>query len=131
MLSTVTLGDAKLTVQDRAPARCSGSSSATSSASSLLVAARCSPLIVAIGGIYAVAAADGRHGRRRHCSTLFQSGTLNVALLIVVYLVVLGAFGLLAEIILGFGWWRLLARGATIANPDSLRTVRPPPKTAR
>jgi len=55
---------------------------------------------------------------------MFQSGTLNVALLIVAYLVVLGAFGMLAEVVLSFGWWRLLARGASLSNPDSLRSVR-------
>ena len=37
---------------------------------------------------------------------------------------VLGAFGMLAELILSLGWWKLLAKGATIANPDSLRTVQ-------
>ena len=41
-----------------------------------------------------------------------------------IYLIVLGAFGMLAELILGFGWWRLLARGASISNPDALRTVQ-------
>jgi hypothetical protein len=55
---------------------------------------------------------------------MVQSGTTNVILLILAYLVVLGLLGLLAEIILAFGWWKLLARASTIANPDSLRTVR-------
>ena len=49
---------------------------------------------------------------------------MNVALLVVGYLVVLGILGMLAEIILAFGWWRLLARGTTISNPDSLRSVK-------
>ena len=55
---------------------------------------------------------------------MFSSGTTNVALLILVYLVVLGAFGMLAELILSFGWWKMLARGSSISNPDSLRTVQ-------
>jgi hypothetical protein len=55
---------------------------------------------------------------------MFQSGSLNVALLILVYLVILGAFGLLSEIIVRFGWWKLVASGATITNPDALGTVR-------
>ena len=31
--------------------------------------------------------------------------------------------GMLAELILGLGWWKLLARGATIEKPESLSTV--------
>lgn len=80
--------------------------------------------LIAIGGIYAIAAADGQTPDAAALVALFQSGTVNVALLIGVYLVVLGAFGLLAEIILAFGWWKLLANGATIADPDSLHSVR-------
>ena len=45
-------------------------------------------------------------------------------LLIIAYLVILGAFGMLAELILSFGWWKMLARGSSISNPDSLRTVQ-------
>jgi hypothetical protein len=56
--------------------------------------------------------------------SMFQSGTTNVVLLIIAYLVVLGAFGMLAELILAFGWWKLLVRGATITNPDSLHSVK-------
>jgi hypothetical protein len=59
---------------------------------------------------------------------MFQSGTTNVILLVIVYLDILGAFGMLAELILGFGWWKLLALGATISNPDSLRTVKSTPE---
>ena len=55
---------------------------------------------------------------------MFSSGTTNVVLLIVTYLVILGAVGMLAELILSFGWWVLLARGASISNPDSLRSVQ-------
>jgi hypothetical protein len=31
---------------------------------------------------------------------------------------------MLAELILSFGWWKMLARGSSISNPDSLRTVQ-------
>ena len=37
-------------------------------------------------------------------------------------------FGLLAEVILALGWWKLLARSTTIANPDSVRSVRAAPE---
>ena len=78
---------------------------------------------IVIASIYAVASSQGATGSDA-IVTLFQSSTTNVALLILAYLVVLGAFGLLAELILACGWWRLLARSATITNPDSVRTVR-------
>ena len=42
--------------------------------------------------------------------------------------VVLGAFGMLAELVLRYGWWRLLARGSSIVNPDSIRTARSAPE---
>jgi hypothetical protein len=35
---------------------------------------------------------------------------------------------LLFEIILALGWWKLLARSASIANPDSLHAVRATPE---
>ena len=72
---------------------------------------------------YAVASSQGATGSDA-IATLFQSSTTNVVLLILAYLVVLGAFTLLAELILAYGWWRLLARSASISNPDSLKTVR-------
>ena len=78
---------------------------------------------IVIASIYAVASSQGATGSDA-IVTLFQSSTTNVALLILAYLVVLGAFGLLAELILAYGWWRLLARSATVTNPDSVRTVR-------
>ncbi len=80
--------------------------------------------ILAVGGIYALATAHTHELSSAAVASVFQSGTLNVALLIFVYLVVLGAFGLLSEIIVRFGWWKLVAGGTTISNPDSLRTVR-------
>lgn len=74
-------------------------------------------IIVASGVGSAVQGADG-------LAMAFQSGTLNVVLLIGAYLVVLGTFGLLSEVIIGFGWWRLLARSARIENPQSIATVK-------
>ena len=61
--------------------------------------------------------------------TLCASGAMSlpvaiVVLLIAAYLVVLGTFGLLSEVIIGFGWWRLLARSARIENPQSIATVK-------
>ncbi len=80
--------------------------------------------LIAVGTIFAMADSGSKSAGTVAVLSAFQSGTFNVVLLIAAYLVVLGIFGLLSEIILNFGWWRLLARNATIANPDSLRTIR-------
>jgi uncharacterized membrane protein YjgN (DUF898 family) len=84
--------------------------------------------LLAIGGVFEAAAAAGGDRDTAAVAAMFQSSGLNVALLVGVYLVVLGAFGLLSEIVLGFGWWKLLARGAVVENPDSLRSVRAAPE---
>jgi hypothetical protein len=55
---------------------------------------------------------------------MFGSGTANVAALIAIYLIVLGAFGMLAELILSLGWWKLIARGTTITNAESLANAK-------
>ena len=53
-----------------------------------------------------------------------QSSWIVLVGLILGYLVVFGTLGLLGEVFLGCGYWMLVARGATIANVESLRTVR-------
>ncbi len=53
-----------------------------------------------------------------------QASWINVALLIFSYLTSIGLFALMGEVFLGYGYWMLVARGATISNADSLRTVR-------
>ena len=123
MLSTVSLGDAKLTLRIGTGALFGQFVTYVLAVAALLIVLAITALI-AIGGIYAAAAAKGDAPDGEALVSTFQSGTLNVALLIGIYLIVLGAFGLLAEVILSFGWWRLLARGAEISNPDSLRSVR-------
>lgn len=56
-------------------------------------------------------------------ANIAQSGWLAIAGLILGYLVVIGAFALMGEVFLGYGYWMLVARGATISDADSLRTV--------
>jgi uncharacterized membrane protein YjgN (DUF898 family) len=123
MLSTVSLGEAKLTLKIGTGALFGQFVAYVFAVAALLIVLALTALI-AIGGIYAAAAAKGDAPDGEALVSMFQSGTLNVALLIFIYLIVLGAFGMLAELILSFGWWRLLTRGAEISNPDSLRSVR-------
>ena len=121
MLSTVTLGDARIEVKLRS-GRLFGQFVAYAVAVVVLVAVLALIATFALAAVYAAANAQGS-GVSAAAAALVQSGTWNAVALVVVYLVVLGAFGLLHEIILRLGWWRLLASGASIVNPDSLRTI--------
>jgi uncharacterized membrane protein YjgN (DUF898 family) len=124
MLSTISLGAAKLNVRVTA-GRLFVLYVGYLIGVVVLLVVLAAAAIVTVGGIYAAASGGGKEAVSAHqLATMFQSGTLNVALLILVYLVVLGAFGLLSEIILRFGWWKLLAGGTTITNPDALSAVR-------
>ena len=122
MLSTVSCGEARLSVKIGTGALFGQFVAYVFAVLGVLLLLLLTAALV-LGGVYAVASAGGKADASSMIS-MFQSGTLNVALLIIAYLIVLGAFGMLAEIILGFGWWRMLARGTTITNPDTLRTVR-------
>jgi uncharacterized membrane protein YjgN (DUF898 family) len=53
-----------------------------------------------------------------------QTGWVNSLLLIFSYLASVAVFALMGEVFLGYGYWMLVARGATISNADSLKTVR-------
>jgi uncharacterized membrane protein YjgN (DUF898 family) len=122
MLSTVSVGEAKISVRIGTGALF-GLFLIYVVAVVALLAVLALTALIALGSIFAAAAAGGQAPDAQTVASLFESGTTNVALLIGIYLVVLGAFGLLAELILSLGWWKLLAKGATVTNPDSLRTV--------
>jgi hypothetical protein len=55
---------------------------------------------------------------------MIQTSWVSIAVLVLGYLAVLATIALLGEVILGYGYWMLVARGAIITNADSLRTVR-------
>jgi hypothetical protein len=123
MLSTVSVGDAKLSVKIGTGALFGLFVIYVFAVLAVLVALGLTALI-ALGGVYAAASAGGQTPDTDTIVSMFSSGTTNVVLLIIAYLVILGAFGMLAELILSFGWWKMLARGSSISNPDSLRTVQ-------
>ena len=123
MLSTVSLGTAKLTVRI-STASLFGQFVAYVVGVVVLLIVLVVAALLTLGAIFLVASRGGSEGGSEAFAAIFQSGSLNVALLIALYLVVLGAFGLVWEMVLSFGWWRLLANGASIANPESLQSVR-------
>lgn len=55
---------------------------------------------------------------------ILETGWITVAALILAYLALVSAFAILTETILGYGYWALVARNATISNADSLRSIR-------
>ena len=55
---------------------------------------------------------------------LAQSSWFAVAALVAGYLLILGTFALFGEVFLGYGYWMLVARGATFTNADTLSSVR-------
>jgi hypothetical protein len=66
----------------------------------------------------------GAGGNPQDLARIAQSSVLNVAILLVGYLLFLGALGLFGEIFLGLGFWMTVARGTTLIDGDSLDTVR-------
>lgn len=59
---------------------------------------------------------------------IVQGSLVNFIVLLLGYLALLATFAILAEVVLGFGYWKLVARQAVIANIDCLRTVRAGPE---
>ena len=55
---------------------------------------------------------------------IMQAGSTALFIVIGLYLVFLGLWGVLSETVLGFGYWKIVARGASIENVDSLKSVR-------
>lgn len=80
-----------------------------------------------MGSVTATIMADG-HFDAADFGGMIATSWVSVVLLIFGYLSVLAVFAILGDVILGFGFWALVARGATITNPDSLRSVRAAPE---
>jgi hypothetical protein len=121
MFSAIRVGDAALTVKVRARSLLGQFL--------LYLLALCAAglvflVLIAIvaGGVVGASISNGKFDPAE-LLRMFQSGWVTVALLILVYLALLSAFTILGEVILGFGYWALVARNATIKNPASLETV--------
>ena len=122
MFSAVRLGEAALTVTVRA----------RSLLGQYLVfglALAGSYIVLAIGGIIVLgsvaggAFADGEFDPQLFMQSL--QGSMTVLLAIIFgYLLLLGAFSLMVELFLGLGFWKMVAKGATVTGIDSLRSVK-------
>jgi uncharacterized membrane protein len=59
---------------------------------------------------------------------ILQGSFTNFLTLVLGYLALLATFAILGEVMLGFGFWMLVARGAVISGIDDLKTVRAGPE---
>jgi hypothetical protein len=122
MFSAVQLGEAALTVTVRA----------RSLLGQYLVfglALAGSYIVLAIGGIIVLGTvAGGAFAGGEFDPQLFMQslqGSMTVLLAIIFgYLLLLGAFSLMVELFLGLGFWKVVAKGATVTGVDSLRSVK-------
>jgi hypothetical protein len=86
-------------------------------------------IVLAIGGVIVlfVLASDAFAGEEFD-TALFMShlqGSAGVLVAVVIgYLLILAAFSFMYELIIGLGFWKLVARNATITDVASLRGVR-------
>lgn len=93
---------------------------------------------LALGGVYLALAVGGFILLGISASGAFADGSFDagillqyvrgslvvLALIVLGYLLVLAAFTMMSELFIGLGFWKLVARGASISGVTSLRSVR-------
>jgi hypothetical protein len=116
LLSTVSCGAAKLTVHVRARALLWQFVLLALALLGVVVAA----IVIAVAGFgYWLG-----HGFSPDFSQFREAGLAAILLVGFSYLAVIAIFSLLSEVFLGYGYWMLVARGASVANLESLDSVR-------
>ena len=80
--------------------------------------------LVLFGGMSAGLDAMGGASSAEDMAKLMHMGSSTFFTLIALYLVFLGLWGALSEMVLGFGYWKIAARGTAIENVDALASVR-------
>jgi hypothetical protein len=116
LLSTVSCGAAKLTVHVRARALLWQFVLLALALLGVVVAA----IVIAVAGFgYWLG-----HGFSPDFSQFREAGLAAILLVGFTYLAVIAIFSLLSEVFLGYGYWMLVARGASVANLESLDSVR-------
>ena len=81
-----------------------------------------------IASLLAPLAQKGANLQAADVARVLQGSLVNLGILGLGYLALLSTFAILAEVVLGFGYWKLVCREAQIANIDSLATVRAGPE---
>jgi uncharacterized membrane protein YjgN (DUF898 family) len=80
--------------------------------------------LVIMGGMTAGLDMMGGAANSDDLSQLMRIGSSTFFVLIGLYLVFLGLWGVLSELVLAFGYWKIVARGSSIENIESLSSVR-------
>jgi hypothetical protein len=120
MFSSVTLGEAAVSVRVRGRAMFG----------QFIVYAMGFAGAIAVFLLYVgmlIAAATGRPesaAMPADLARVMQGSLANLLLAVGGYLALLATFAVLGEVVLAFGYWKLVAREARIANADSLKLVR-------
>lgn len=86
-------------------------------------------LVLALGGLLVLTTVAGEAfaGGEVDFAILMRSMQSSLVTLLAIvsgYLLLFGAFTFVSELVLGFGFWRLVARNASVAGLDGLATVR-------
>ncbi len=80
--------------------------------------------LMIIGGMTTGLDMIGGAATSEELARLMHMGSSTFVVLIGLYLVFLGLWGVLSESVLAFGYWKIVARGTRIENVDSLADVR-------
>jgi hypothetical protein len=80
--------------------------------------------LVIMGGMTTGLEMMGGAGNSEDLSQLMRAGSSTFFVLIGLYLVFLGLWGVLSELVLAFGYWKIVARGSQIENIAGLSSVR-------
>jgi len=79
-------------------------------------------------GLFAIGVTVGESGQQlpeiNDMSEIFRLGLVNLVLIIAAYFAVLALWSIVSELVLAFGFWKIVARGSVISNPQSLQSVR-------
>jgi hypothetical protein len=119
MLSTVSIGKAKLKVTVRARALLG-----QHIAYSILLGLVTMGFLILVGYIMGDVLGPLLENRKAQLGEVLQLGWYNLALFGLIYLAFLAVLAILAELVFGLGYWRLVARGVVIENENDLRTIR-------
>ena len=122
MFSRIRLGDAAVSVKVRARALFGQFLLYCLSLSGAFVVL--GMFVGVVAGSLFMGAMTGTGGQGAELARILQSGWGTVLMLILSYLALIASFALLGEVFLGYGYWMLVARGATVSNADSLKSVR-------
>jgi len=81
-------------------------------------------IVAWFAGSAILAVAGGAEGTLAGIRSISTNGWASAAFVVGGYVLTVGAFSLLSETILDFGWWKLVAGGSWIVNVESLGDVR-------